>query len=69
MIIKLEDNINYYITKEITEDNVVYVYLTNVNDVTDFCIRKTDLSREMLNGLDNEDELNHALELFNKNLS
>lgn len=63
-MIKLEDGLTYYINKEIKKDNVIYVYLTNVKDVTDFCIRKTNESKEMLNPLDNEEEFDMALDLF-----
>ena len=63
-MIKLEDGLTYYSNKEIKKDNVIYVYLTNVKDVTDFCIRKTNESKEMLNPLDNEEEFNMALDLF-----
>ena len=63
-MITLEDGIKYFITKEIKKDNVIYVYLTNIKDVTDFCIRKTNESKEMLNPLDNEEEFDMALDLF-----
>ena len=32
-MIGLEDNIKYFITKEIQCENTIYVYLTNINDV------------------------------------
>ena len=63
-MITLEDGIKYFITKEIKKDNVIYVYLTNIKDVTDFCIRKTNESKEMLNPLDSEEEFDMALDLF-----
>ena len=63
-MIRLEDGINYYITKEIKKDDNIYIYLTNVKDVTDFCIRKTDESKEVLKTLDNELEFEEALKLF-----
>lgn len=67
-MIKLEDGINYFITKEIVKDNVIYVYLTNIKDVTDFCIRKTDASKEMLNPLDSEEEFDMALDLYKNSI-
>lgn len=63
-MIKLEDGNYYLVVKEIENDNDVYVYLTNAKDVNDFCIRKTDNSREVLKPLDNEEEYNKALKLF-----
>ncbi len=67
-MIGLEDNIKYFITKEIQCENTVYVYLTNINDVNDFCIRKTDEKKEYLNPLDNEEEFKKALELFDNSI-
>lgn len=67
-MIKLEDGINYFITKEIVKDNVIYVYLTNIKDVTDFCIRKTDAFKEMLNPLDSEEEFDMALDLYKNSI-
>ena len=67
-MIELEDNIKYFITKEIQDGSVVYVYLTNVNDVNDFCIRKTNESREELKELDSEEEFKYALKVYQKNM-
>lgn len=67
-MIRLEDGINYYITKEIKKRDVIYVYLTNVKDVTDFCIRKTDESKEILKPLDNDQEFEEALKLIGLNI-
>ena len=36
----LEDGKQYAIIDEITENNNTYVYLSNISDETDFCIRK-----------------------------
>ena len=63
-MVKLEDGNYYLVVKEIENENNVYVYLTNAKDVNDFCIRKTDSAMEVLNPLDNEDEYNKALKLF-----
>ena len=63
-MIKLEDGLKYYITKEIKNNNIIYVYLTNVLNVNDFCIRKTDDSKEELITLDDENEFNLALKLY-----
>ena len=66
-MITLEDGKRYYISKEIEKNNVIYVYLTNLEDVTDFCIRKKDETKENLIGLDNEEEFKKAIELYKKN--
>ena len=66
-MITLEDGKRYYISKEIEKNNVIYVYLTNLEDVTDFCIRKKDETKENLIGLDNEEELKKAIELYKQN--
>ena len=63
-MIKLEDGNYYLIVKEIQNDNDIYVYLTNAKDVNDFCIRKTNIEKEILSPLDNEEEYNKALKLF-----
>ncbi len=67
-VIKLEDNQDYLIIKKIKSENTTYVFLTNIKNVNDFCIRKTDESEENLIGLDSEEEFNKAMELFNTNL-
>lgn len=58
----LEDDLEYIITDTI--DN--YLYLNNINDPKDFCIRKqvTENDEEYICGLDNEEEYNKALKLF-----
>ena len=66
-MVKLEDGNYYLVVKEIENGENVYVYLTNAKDVNDFCIRKTNSAREMLNPLDNEEEYNKALKLFDDN--
>ena len=63
-MIKLEDGKYYLIVKELKKDDNIYVYLTNAKDVKDFCIRKTNETREYLDPLDDEKEYNLALELF-----
>ena len=67
-MIELEDNIKYFITKEIQDGSVVYVYLTNVNDVNDFCIRKTNESREELKELDSVEEFKYAFKVYQNNM-
>ena len=63
-MITLEDGKDYFITKEITKDNTTYVYLTDMQDVSKFCIRKKDESNENLIGLKDKEEFYKALEIF-----
>ena len=58
----LEDNLEYIVTDKI--DN--YLYLNNINDYEDFCVRKEIIedNEEYIVGLDNEEELEKALKLF-----
>ena len=63
-IIKLEDGINYIITETIKFGDYEYIYLTNENDVNDFCIRK--IVNDEIVGLEDENEYNKALLLINE---
>ena len=60
----LENGLEYIITDKI--DN--YLYLNNINDYEDFCVRKEIIedNEEYIIGLDNEEELEKALKLFEK---
>ena len=60
----LEDGLEYIVTDKI--DN--YLYLNNINDYKDFCVRKEIIedNEEYIIGLDNEEELEKALKLFEK---
>ena len=62
--IVLEDGIKYKITDTINN----YLYLNNINDFEDFCIRKRIIidGESYISGLDNEEEFDNALELFEK---
>ena len=66
-MIELEDKKLYLITAEIENNNNIYIYLTNAKDVNDFCIRKTDNTKEILKPLENEEEYNLAMKLYNEN--
>lgn len=69
-VIILEDGQEYAVIDEITENNNTYVYLSNLQDEKDFCIRKVahQGTEEVLIGLDNDEEFNQALMYFtNKN--
>ena len=65
-MIRLEDGKNYYITKEIEANGTVYVYLTSMQDISNFFIRKKDEARENLIGLKDQKEYYDALELYRK---
>lgn len=62
----LEDGIEYAVIDEIEQGNITFVYLINVLDSIDFCIRKVDseINDEVLVGLDSDEEFDLALNLF-----
>lgn len=66
--IVLEDNVRYAIITEIEINNIKYVYLTNLNDDKDFCIRKVieENGQQMLIGLNDKTEFELALLYFAK---
>ena len=68
-VITLEDGIEYAIIEEILYGDKKYVFLTNVNDYEDFCIRKVivDGAEQFIVGLDDDAEFDLALMLFAKN--
>ncbi len=67
-IVTLEDNQDYMVVDEIKNGTVMYVYLANVDDERNTCIRKVIVEdgEEILNGLDSSEELDKALLLFAK---
>lgn len=64
----LEDGIEYAVIDEIEQNNITFVYLINILDSTDFCIRKVDsvINNDLLVGLDTDNEFDLALDLFEK---
>lgn len=56
----------YIIRSEIILQGSKYIHLTSSSDPEDFCIRKIRINdgKEMLVGLDSEQEFNMALEAF-----
>ena len=66
--ITLEDGLEYMVLDEIDCDDSTYVYLTNVSDEEDFCIRKVNnkVNSALLIGLDSDNEFDKALLLFNQ---
>ncbi len=68
--VTLEDGKQYAIIDEITENNITYVYLSNISNETDFCIRKVkeEPKGKMLTGLKDDAEFDQALIYYaNKN--
>jgi hypothetical protein len=65
--IKLEGK-EFVIVDEISLAGIKYVHLANADDAEDFCIRKIVLEngKEMLTGLDSDEEFDFALEGFIK---
>ena len=68
-VITLDNGKDYMVTFELVINNVKYVYLTNEEDIADFCIRKINNinNEEFLVGLDSEEEVLMALKEFSKN--
>ena len=67
----LDDNIEYYIIKEIPIDNIIYTLFANINDNTDICFRKTTSDEEgnlYYTGLDDEKEFEKVSNYFAKEL-
>ncbi len=61
---RLEDGKEYLIVGNCKYKNKTYIYLTNMHDKDDFCIRK--LEDEYLIDLEDEDEFKKALLLFTR---
>lgn len=67
----LDDNIEYYIIKELPIDNVIYTLFANINDNTDICFRKTSSDNEgnlFYTGLDDEREFDKVSNYFVKEM-
>lgn len=60
--IVLENNIEYIVLEKIQSKNCTYIYLSNPNNVKDFCIRK--LVKDNLYGLESEEEFENSLILL-----
>jgi len=67
----LEDNIRYAVIKELEKDGNTYVYLVNMEDPEDFCIRKVKIKNEKkyLAGLDSDEEFELVMLSFAKELN
>lgn len=65
-VITLEDNIEYTEIDKIEYNNNTYIYLSDIENPENFCIRKVIIenNEEYIIGLDNEEEFNNAFNLF-----
>ncbi|HIT22146.1 MAG TPA: hypothetical protein IAB56_04185 [Candidatus Scybalousia intestinigallinarum] len=61
-VITLEDGNTYAVIEKIDS----YIYLSNIKDSNDFCVRKqvTKGDENFLEGLDNKEEVDQAMKLF-----
>lgn len=67
-IIKLEDGNTYTVVDKIEKLDKSYIYLANIENVQDFCIRKEIMENDetFIVGLDNNQEYEEAMNLFIK---
>ncbi|MDD6224222.1 MAG: hypothetical protein PUB18_04390 [bacterium] len=68
-VIQLEDGNDYAVVEKISLVDKAYVYLTNIKDMEDFCVRKEikkgeDEEQNYLVGLDDDQEFEEAMRLF-----
>lgn len=65
-IFTLEDNKDYAEIDKINYNNNTYVFLSELNNPENFCIRKITIenNEEYIVGLDNEEEFDTLLKLF-----
>lgn len=66
-VITLENGIEYTEIDRINFNNNCYVVLSNLDDPSDFCFRRlvNDNNQEYIVGLENREEFNNVLKLFN----
>ena len=63
------ENKKYMVLNEISDNYETYVFLTNIKNPKEFIIQKVDKNdNDYLINLDNDDEYDRALKLFNNNL-
>ena len=64
------DNKKYMVLNEIEDNGETYLYLTNIKNPKEFLIQKVDKNdKDYLINLDDEEEFNRALSLFNNSSS
>lgn len=65
-VVTLEDGKDYMVTAELEINNIKYLFLTNEDDVADFCLRKINTinNNEYLVGLNDKKEVIKVLQEF-----
>lgn len=65
-VVTLEDGKDYMVTAELEINNIKYLFLTNEDDVADFCLRKINTinNNEYLVGLNDKEEVIKVLQVF-----
>lgn len=65
-VLTLEDGKDYMVTAELEINNIKYLFLTNEDDVADFCLRKINTinNNEYLVGLNDKEEVIKILQEF-----
>ena len=65
-VVTLEDGKDYMVTAELEINNIKYLFLTNEDDVADFCLRKINTinNNEYLVGLNDKEEVITVLQEF-----
>lgn len=65
-VVTLEDGKDYMVTAELEINNIKYLFLTNEDDVADFCLRKINTinNNEYLIGLNDKEEVIKVLQEF-----
>ena len=65
-VVTLEDGKDYMVTAELEINNIKYLFLTNEDDVADFCLRKINTinNNEYLVGLNDKEEVIKVLQEF-----
>lgn len=65
-VVTLEDGKDYMVTAELEINNIRYLFLTNEDDVADFCLRKINTinNNEYLVGLNDKEEVIKVLQEF-----
>lgn len=68
-VVTLEDGKDYMVTAELEINNIKYLFLTNEDDVADFCLRKINTinNNEYLVGLNDKEEVIKVLQEFTNN--
>ncbi len=65
-VVTLDDGKDYIVTAELNINNIRYLFLTNEDDVADFCLRKINIinNNEYLVALNNKEEVISVLQEF-----